>query len=559
MERRKGRRTTSKTSKTPLTLMHASAYPGPIGVAYGVILDSTGHYKTDDSIDYVTKLKIIDPSLNVCKIAKKDNLESFVYVFIYTETVEEAPQIGRIGDIIRLENFEFDSYQRVAKAVYHRKKSSWKIFDGRRNANRTSIISSDKINREAELSEHKLLHQLRLWRERYFIDKSLYSMNWFKRAFPQNPNPETIYELVDVDIVVKLITEYSIRFKEFLYQKLVFADKFKNLYFAEKKGILTGLNKGDVMKLRSVTMNLHNNEYKISFATYSNFMVLQKDFKDAKEILENTKGVKYDVKKLKKQFFEEMHLDKRRKNRIGPNTLVYSSINEDNVPLNEDLINKNFTNSFPILKNFLYSLSDLNKKEEKKKSKKKEQLRGSSILLKYADLPITDLKTISKILTRPSSGEEEGELFRVRASIKTIENKDFNSNFKIYSKDKNKTWEIDTKKRKFDGDEKVIFYNVFGLKDESLSGRDVPLPAYLITYNDNPKYIYDLWGQLPDTLSINNWLQMNKADKERFQKSLNELKNPNKFYDLILQKVNADGNRVYLKLVDSIFWFTSSD
>ena len=207
----------------------------------------------------------------------------------------------------------------------------------------------------------------------------------------------------------------------------------------------------------------------------------------------------------------------------------------------------------------MYSSSDLNKKEEKKKGKKKEQLRGSSILHKYEDLPITDLKKISKLLARPSSTEGEGELFRVRASIKTIENNDFNSNFKIYSKEKNKTWEIDTKKRKFDGDEKVIFYNVFGLKDESLSVRDTPLPVYLITYNDNPKYIYDLWGQLPDTLSINNWLQMKKEEKDQFKKSLSDLKNPNKFYDLILQKVNADGNRVYLKLIDSIFWFTSSD
>lgn len=72
--------------------------------AIGVILDATGAYKTYDSIDYVTKLKIIDPTFNY-----KDNdtnFKSFVHVFVYSDTPEAGPRTNRVGDIIKLTNFD---------------------------------------------------------------------------------------------------------------------------------------------------------------------------------------------------------------------------------------------------------------------------------------------------------------------------------------------------------------------------------------------------------------------------------------------------------------------
>jgi hypothetical protein len=560
MERGKRHRRAT-TNKEPETLLHASVYPNCTSNVFGVILDATGHYKTDDSIDYVTRLKVVDHTINNSKNQRKDNLENFVYVFIYSETVTEAPQIGRIGDVIYLQNFEFDSYQRVIKAVFHRKKSSWAIFDGRKNANMSPVTASEPSLKALGEAQQSFLHKLRTWAENYFNGKSLFSMNWFKRAFPANPDPEKIYQLKDVDVVVTLVAQFTIRVKETFYQKLVFADKLSNLYFGELKGILSGVNQGDVMKLRSVTLNLHNKQYRISFSTYSNFMVLQKTFKDSVEIVKATKKIKYDRKKLKKQFFEEMHLDKRSMKRIGPNSLVFHDVNEESTPVNVELIQKNFLNSFPILKNFSFDSSDLNKTQsvsgKRSKSKQVNKTRGSTILQKHEDLPVTSLKSLNQVLSKKGKSKA-GDIFRVQVSIKTIENSGFNSNFKIFSKTQNKTWELTTKKRKFDSDEKIIFYNVFGIKDESLTKRDPPVPVYLITYNENPKYIYDLWGQLPDPLSINDWLQLKKDKKEAFQKSLSSLKNSDKWFDIIVEKIQAEGNRVYFKLVDSMFWFTST-
>lgn len=554
-------RTRSSRTNSIQNLLQVAGYPGRGRTVFGIILDATGHYKTNDSIDYVTRLKIIDHSLNSTKKPFKSSMESFVYVFIFSESVAQAPQIGRIGDVIRLDNFEFDSYQRVIKAVFHKKRSTWSIYDGRKNANMTSIINSEGRPPRLREPEKAAMHKLRVWSENYYSNKTLYNMAWFKRAFPNKPDPKKIYELKDVDVVVKLVTDLSVRVGEQFYHKLIFVDKFKNLYMAELKGLLSGVDRGDVMKLRSITIILHNKEYKINFSSYSNFMILQKGFRDAREILDQTKRVRFDVRKLKNQFFEELHLDKRSKEILGPNSYVYSTSNKEKTPLNMELVRKNFESSFPILRNFDFESLDLEKSSQPvPKSKNcKSLFRGSAVLLKHANLPILTLSEVAKSLKQKKKKKKgDNQLFRVKASIKTIENLDFNSNFKIFSVDKNKTWELNTKKRKFDGDEKIIFYNVFGLKDSSLGSRDSPVPAYLITYNENPKYIYDLWRLLPDPLAVKDWLKLENSRKEKFVKSLAGLKNVKKQFDLVLQLVEADGGRVYLKLIDCIFWFTGS-
>jgi hypothetical protein len=526
-------------------------------------LDATGHYKTDDSIDYVTRLKVIDHSLNMVKKPYRNEMESFIYVFIFSETVADAPQIGRIGDIIRLEKFEFDSYQRVIKAVHHKKRSAWSIYDGRKNANMSPIMISETKPANLKENDKTQLHKLRIWRENYFQSKSIYGMSWFKRAFPDKTEPGKIYELKDVDIVVRLVQEMNVRVDEQFYHKMVFVDKMKNFYFAELKGLLSGIDKGDVMKLRSVTLIRHDKEYKIEFASYSNFMVLQKNFRDAKELLDLTRNVRFGAEKLKNQFFDELHLGKRNREQIGPNSFVYLTSKKDKTPLNLELVRKNFEESYPILRNFTFESSDLTAakmkqkgRKSRSKSKKAVSGKGSSILKEHSELPVTSLKDLTKKLNAKSK-KKGPDTFRVKANIKTIENLDFNSNFKIYSDEKKKTWELTTKKKKFVNDEKVIFYNVFGLKDGSLGKNDAPVPAYLITYNENPKYIFDLWRMLPDPLTVDDWLKIDAEKKKQFEKKLAATKK-NKEFDMILQLVEAEGGRTYLKLIDTIFWFQDS-
>lgn len=68
-----------------------------------MIIDATGSYKTYDSTDYVTKLKIIDQTWNFQ--TKGADYKKFIQIFIYTPTAASAPKIGRIGDIVRMKQF----------------------------------------------------------------------------------------------------------------------------------------------------------------------------------------------------------------------------------------------------------------------------------------------------------------------------------------------------------------------------------------------------------------------------------------------------------------------
>lgn len=566
-----------RKSTNASSLLQAGSCPGRERTVFGTILDATGHYKTNDSIDYVTRLKVVDHSLNANRSRYSDATEPFICVFIFSESVEDAPQFGRIGDIIRLERFQFANHGRMIKAVFNKRRSAWSVFDGRKNANNTPTMSSPGNGRLNE-SDKAALQKLRNWTENYFASKSLQSMSWFKRAFPSSREKGKVYELKDVDVVVRLVNELSVQVDGQFYHKLAFADRQKNVYLAEMKGLLTGADKGDVMKLRSVSIQVKDNEFKVDFSSYSNFMVLRKSFKDTKDLIAATKSVSYSNKKLKSRFLSELHLDKRVKKVIGPNCFVYSSKKENKGPLNLELIKRTYEEAFPILRNFEYSPGELQtptphsktvkrrsrsrsrSRSRRRSSAKDEDLkpenfgRGSAILKDHANLPVTTLADLAKIIKKKKSKKFLNQVYRVRTSIQTIKNETFQSNFKIFSQEQSKTYGLNTKKRNFKNDEKVIFYNIFGLRDDSLSKKDQPVPAYLITYNDNPNYVFDLWRLLPDPLSVADWLNLETSRSKKFEKCLSALKAPGREFELALQVVRAETGKVYLKIIDSIFW-----
>lgn len=551
MERYRGRK-----SLKVLSLVDTIGIPRDRGTVFGVILDATGHYKTNDSIDYVTRLRVIDHTLNVSQRGLSKAIDPFVYVFIYSPNVRCAPQIGRIGDVIRLENFSFDIYESVPKAVFHQKHSSWDIFDGRKNANNLPVMSSKRERAPLLENEKKHLQKLRIWAEGFFSKKTLYSMQWFKRSFPSKGHGK-IWEMQDVDIIAKLLADVSVKKDKQFYQRLVFVDKEKRIFLAELKGLLTGIDKGDVLKLRSIGIISSNDQFKITFSSYSNFMVLQKHFRDAKDLIRATKTVTYDQNKLRKEFLKELHLSSRNREMIGPNTFIYKTKKENADPKNSQ---KNLEVIFPILRNFSYDVTRMGELTGGASTRKNKAQFSSAILSRHAKLKVTSLKTVltqMQSLERKKKGKKAkvGEFFRVNVGIEKVENLDFDSNFKIFSPSSNQTWNISkmTSGRVPD-DAKVIFYNVFGMKDKSMGESDEAVHGYLITYNENPKYIFDLWRLLPDPLVVKDWLVLDEDRKAKFGNCLQRLVDSHKKFDLVLQIVEAEGGKVYLKIVDSIFW-----
>ena len=97
--------------------------------ALGVILDATGTYKTDDSFDYICKIKIIDDSYNPIDSKKLKQLP-FLTIFVFSSKIAESPKISSIGDILYLEDFAFDTHEEKLVRGTLKKYSRWGLLDG---------------------------------------------------------------------------------------------------------------------------------------------------------------------------------------------------------------------------------------------------------------------------------------------------------------------------------------------------------------------------------------------------------------------------------------------
>lgn len=74
-------------------------------MAVGVIIDATRPFKTANSVDYVTKIKIIDEKLNI-ENGSLNHDKKFIHVFVYSNDLSDAPVINSIGDIVYLKRFD---------------------------------------------------------------------------------------------------------------------------------------------------------------------------------------------------------------------------------------------------------------------------------------------------------------------------------------------------------------------------------------------------------------------------------------------------------------------
>lgn len=99
---------------------------------FAIIIDISEPYKTEESTNYTTKLKVIDPSFNYKANIDAKNLKfhKFVHINIYSETPESAPRIQYVGDIIRLRRFKFRLTKKGELMGNMQKYSNWLVYSG---------------------------------------------------------------------------------------------------------------------------------------------------------------------------------------------------------------------------------------------------------------------------------------------------------------------------------------------------------------------------------------------------------------------------------------------
>lgn len=82
----------------------------------------------------------------------------------------------------------------------------------------------------------------------------MYDICWFSRKFPLNIDKNAIYELWDVDLIVKLMYDKIILFNDNQYHKLAFLTDDGKILYGEYKGLIDYVEINDVLKLRSISI-----------------------------------------------------------------------------------------------------------------------------------------------------------------------------------------------------------------------------------------------------------------------------------------------------------------
>ena len=161
-------------------------------LVWGVIIDISEPCKAGDSKNFITKLKVIDPSFHY-KVQQDRNpqlkFHKYSTINIYSETPETAPRISFVGDIIRLRRFKFKISERGELVGIMHRYSNWLIYDGEPNSvdfNSKCYRPFDKnFNRELTSSEKGRLLDLRKWNDNYFFSNSLQYITWWVNFKPE--------------------------------------------------------------------------------------------------------------------------------------------------------------------------------------------------------------------------------------------------------------------------------------------------------------------------------------------------------------------------------------
>ena len=94
-----------------------------------MIIDISEPFRHSDGEDYITKFKIIDPTLNFKAyiLNKEIKFHKFVTVMIYSKTLSKSPKVKNVGEILRLRRFEFCLTAKGELIAYQNSFANWML------------------------------------------------------------------------------------------------------------------------------------------------------------------------------------------------------------------------------------------------------------------------------------------------------------------------------------------------------------------------------------------------------------------------------------------------
>lgn len=476
---------------------------------FAVIIEISEPTKTEEGSNYLTRLKIIDPSFNYKQDLSCPHLKfhKFVYVNIYSETPDEAPKIKFIGDIVRLRRFKFKYSERGELKAFEKKYSNWLIYGGQNSDTLKATAFKNfakNVDRPLNKYEEGRIYDLRFWADHFFFANSIKYITWWNDL----PNLEETNELGK--------EKHSEKKKDLILKVTKVDMAKKRLWFIDSKArtfeltmeSTPGLKVGQIIELKcaDVTWELQKGQLArvIDLTPQSFCLHIPAFFWDYRNFEKLTSGEKSGTVSIKKD-----------------------------------------AQKFAFLNDFTTELAT--RKKDAKKGDEKHIV--SAVRLSFKNKEITPIADLLKILNENPQNHVSHK-FLVQGNITGFFSFDPTDIIKRYFPQEKRIAKL-SEKEPGEKKQRIIYHLVPLIKDSSVKN-DQYLQVYILS-NEYEHFIFDAWGILPANDDIPAWNNVKDAKLQEFFKKLNQLKKPEYKFRCVVQLMMTKANRFFFKVVDTIF------
>jgi len=496
-------------------------------LSFGVIIDVSEPFRYDNRDEYVTKLKIVDPTFNYKAYINNPNIKfhKFVTVHIYSNWIAKSPKIKNVGDILRLRRFNFVVTPKGELVGYLNKYSNWLVYQGKSGASfkPTSFKDIEKnFDRELTTSERTKIDELRGWSKDYFSQNSIKYVTWWSEL--REPTTEDLaasknkYVANEVDLLLK--TEKVLKEKK----AVEFVDHMNQKYalFLQAPPVLV---KEDVIKLRCVNVIFTPEGRIIQLTKNSSCLIIPDHFFDARLFNKNAK-----VSPVPSQSrTPDRRMVPVKKDSAGRYTTPMST-------------KRAATALYPFLEQFDYEDNVLGGQKGK----------GADVTLvkkPYVHKMPTTVKQLFEHLENPQPYEHA----RFVVSGYLLGMSDYKLNKVVKKMDENgKIYDMEEDTSKVRGSLRYIHHFIMFLKDASVENTDRFLNVYVLT-NENDQNLFDLWNILPRSCDQEGWENMESSKVNDFENRFKGLKNSDNKVKMVVELLITNTGKPFLKLYDTVF------
>ena len=491
---------------------------------FAVIIDIGEPFVFEDKEEYVTKVKVIDPSFNFKAYIQNSSIKfhKFVTIHLYSESVESAPKAKNVGDILRMRRFHFVLSEKGELVAYETKFSNWLIYKG--GVDESLKPTNYKVKFEDKNHERKFtkyeqtrIPQLRDWSYQFFSQHKIKFITWWSPLIEPADEKLATKDRVtttDVDIILKAV---EIKAKE---NQIYFVDHGNKRYLLTLKANPV-LKEGKVIKLRCINVIYTEDIRVIQLTQKSSCLIIPDHFYDAQAFGRKSVSPRASVVKTPDRFSKTPS-----KSRTPERKSAVSTTKPSKSPTPQRASRSDFAAEYDL-----------------PTGKKAGEI--TAIKRSYAKTKVTQIRDLLNILEDPQA--HQNRRFVVRGYILGL------SSDKVATIVKK---QAGGKVQAFDAKAKAVTEYIYhfhlNLKDESVEDSDETLQAYVLT-NEGDQHLFDNWGLLPGAQDVEEWGTLSKAKIAAFEKRFAALRTGNQEGRFVVELMITAAGKPFFKVYDTIF------